>query len=491
MSMPLLRPLPAGSISQVRVNGAIIGNFADSGLAESALNALADQTELLLVSDNDGLLPGIGATMRRDFAAVGFDRVPIDLQLVRAALQHIVTEAGKPVILVVDMAWGVQTVSAAANFDAWGTICDGLAREAGQAVVSLYNRPMLIEDQLLAALRGHSHFVAPSGVYDNPFWLPPAYLTGASLSEQLGFLLARIVPDFAGMAGDPGAGNAAALGADPDWFSSPHQVGPVRGDKERWKIRCFGRLRIYTGEAQQIEWKIPGGAPRKAKALFAYLLQRGEKGAPSERICELLWPECDDEEMKRARLHHTVAMLRKTLGGADHVRRNGGYYRLVLPEGSWIDIRTFEQVCRRAAGLAKAGNDTEAMTMLRAAERLYTGELFEDLLPEYVESECEDWCLPQRAWLKDMALKVQRDMAVILRRRGDLRAALDCCRKALAMDPACEIVHEEAMRIFYAQGRSEAVSRQYRQYLSALAALGAETAHPPLETVFQKLSARS
>ena len=491
MSMPLLRPLAAGSISEMPVNGSMIGNFSDAGWVENALNALGNQANLLLISENERLLPGLMLNMRRDFAAVGFDRIPIDLQAVRAALKRVIEEIGQPIVLVVDMAWGLQTVSAAANFDAWGIICESLAREAGQAVVSLYNRPMLIEDQLLAALRGHSHFVAPSGVYDNPFWLPPSYLTGASLSEQVEFLLGRIVPDFAETRGGSGAGDAAALGADPDWFSSARQVGPMRGDTERWKIRCFGRLRIYTGEAQQIEWKIPGGAPRKAKALFAYLLQRGEKGAPSERICELLWPDCDDEEMKRARLHHTVAMLRKTLGGADHVRRNGGYYRLVPPEGSWIDIRTFEQFCRRATALSKAGNDEAAMTMLRAAERLYTGELFEDLLPEYVESECEDWCLPQRAWLKDMALKVQRDMAVILRRRGDLRAGLDCCRKALAMDPCCEIAHEEAMRIFHAQGRSEAVSRQYRQYQSALAAVGAETAHPPLETVFRKLSACS
>jgi DNA-binding SARP family transcriptional activator len=262
----------------------------------------------------------------------------------------------------------------------------------------------------------------------------------------------------------------------------------MEGLGQRWKIRCFGRLRVYTSAAEQIDWAPSGGSPRKTKALFAYLLQRGESGAAADRIAELLWPEEPDEAVKRSRLHHAVAMLRKGLGGKQFVVRRGAYYSLQPPPGSWVDIKTFEQFCRRAKALEKDGRHEAALAMLQAADRLYTGDLFEDILPEYVENDTEDWCLPQRTWLKDMALKVQRDMASILRREGRLRDALTHCRRALEMEPACEIAHEEAMRIFHAQNRREAMARQYRQYLDALRAVGADTRHPPLKPVFEALS---
>jgi DNA-binding SARP family transcriptional activator len=200
-----------------------------------------------------------------------------------------------------------------------------------------------------------------------------------------------------------------------------------------------------------------------------------------------LWPEEGDEAVKRARLHHTVAMLRKVLGAKSHVERLGDYYHLRLPPGTWVDIETFEQFCRRAKALERAGRHEAAFAMLLAADRLYTGDLFEDLPPEYLDGDGEDWCLAQRAWLRDMALKVRRDMAASLRRRGKLRDAIKHCRRALEMDPACEIAHEEAMRIFHAQGRHEAVVRQYRQYVDALRAIGGDAAYPPLQPVFQGL----
>jgi two-component SAPR family response regulator len=67
-----------------------------------------------------------------------------------------------------------------------------------------------------------------------------------------------------------------------------------------------------------------------------------------------------------------------------------------------------------------------------------------------------------------MFFKVQRDAARIYRERRDYSAALVHCQKALALDPLCEIAHEEAMHVFHAQGRHEAIDRQYRLYLGSL-----------------------
>ena len=52
--------------------------------------------------------------------------------------------------------------------------------------------------------------------------------------------------------------------------------------RDRWKIRCFGRLRIYRNDGSQVNWEIAGGATRKTKTLFAYLLQKGGHGAGTD-----------------------------------------------------------------------------------------------------------------------------------------------------------------------------------------------------------------
>lgn len=450
------------------------------------MKVLADGETMTFVTSNQMLAESVPGAECVGFSNLGLHAAPFDPTAVEDGLLNLGFGERRAGLVIVDMSWGWETPAASANFDIWGSLCGKLAAR-GMRIVSVYDWHMLIGDQMLAALRGHRSFLSPSGLRENPFWLPPDYLSSATLREQVSFLLGRVVPDWADMTLAPASGEDAALGADPGWLSAGG-VRPMEGLGRRWKIRCFGRLRVYTSAAEQIDWAPAGGAPRKTKALFAYLLQRGESGATAERIAELLWPDEADEAVKRSRLHHAVAMLRRVLGGKQFVVRRGDYYYLEAPPGTWVDIKTFEQFCRRAKALEKAGRNDAALSMLQAAERLYTGDLFEDILPEYVESEAEDWCLPQRIWFKDMALKVQRDMASILRREGRLRDALKHCRRALEMDPACEIVHAEAMRIFHAQNRREAMTRQYRQYLEALRSVGADTRHPPLKHVFEALS---
>ncbi|WP_296644823.1 AfsR/SARP family transcriptional regulator [Roseinatronobacter sp.] len=458
-------------------NIALMCDDAADEFVTDALGQFPTTSGVLLVTDDPGFLSDLPDQTRMDFSQAGLDEVPIKLAEVSEHIQAAVGTTRAVAVIIVDMRWGTGTVSATANFERWGGLCDRIAEDAQVSIISVYARSLMIEDQLLAAVRGHSHFLAPSGLYDNPFWLPPAYQTGATISQQIGFVLGRLVPDYENtLSQDDGE----ASGANPQWITVPRRLRPRVGTDEIWKIRCFGRLRIYLSDGSQIKWDIPGSAPTKTKTLFAYLLQRGEKGAPTDLLAELLWFDEPDETKKRKRLHHAITMLRKTLGGAGYVRRNGSYYTLVPPEGTWIDIATFEQVCNRAKVLAKADKFEDAVTLLDAADRLYSGELFEDLPAAYFENDMENWVVPKRTWFKDMALKVLRDKAAILRKRGQFRDALASCQRALQMDPVCEIAHAEAMRIFHAQNRAEAIVRQYRQFLGAMHAMELE---PETETL--------
>ncbi|MBE0413709.1 BTAD domain-containing putative transcriptional regulator [Yoonia sp.] len=467
------------------INAAVIAMPGNDPLPRCMPGGDMAHDRVVAVTDSADFARRLQADRSISFSTAHLQTSPFDAQTIAQALRTAVAGAGAKALLAVDMRWGIETAAASANFEIWGALCADLAATELR-IVSVYDWQMLTGDQLLAALRGHQQFLAPDGLHDNPFWLPNAYLATASLREQVSFLLGRVVPSWQPMVLDPGADGQAAMGADPGWLPVA-ELRPMRGLGQRWKIRCFGRLRVYTSDSQQIDWQISGGAPRKIKALFAYLLTRGEAGAAADRLAEFLWPDGSDEDAKRARLHHTVAMLRKVLGHKDFIERRGDWYHLRPPPGSWIDIHTFEQFCRRAKALERESQFDQAYAMLQAAERLYTGDLFEDLSQEYVESEVEDWCLPQRAWLRDMALKVHRDMAMLLRRRGKLRDAIKHCQRALDIDPTCEIAHEEAMRIFHAQGRQDAMARQYRQYVDALADIGGDTTYPPLQSIFQGL----
>jgi two-component SAPR family response regulator len=414
----------------------------------------------------------------KDFADLAFLQVPASFREIARRITDWIgsVRADSRAVLAVDMGWGLETNSAMANFGKWMVVAEDLADRTGMTVVSLYNRRLLIDEQLLVALRGHPAVLTSSEIVANPHWLPAALLTRGTLREQVDHWLGAISPKL-GQTPVQGPYHAAE-GADPMWLLRRAAEEPVAAQvdrRERWKIRCFGRLRIYRNDGSQVKWDAPGGATRKTKTLFAYLLQKGGKGGETDELADLLWPESESIEAARNRLYHTVRCLRQALNptsghssAAQFVLRDGPRYVLAPPEGSWLDISTFEQLCRQSQFHINARATEEALICLQAADRLYTGDLFEDIPAVYADDSERDWCWSKRYWLRDMFFKVQRDAARIHRERQDYSAALAHCNKALAIDPLCEIAHEEAMQVFFAQGRREAIDRQYKLYLESL-----------------------
>ncbi|MGB0507612.1 MAG: AfsR/SARP family transcriptional regulator [Pikeienuella sp.] len=446
-------------------DAALFAQFADSEFIRAALAQMPGEGAPLLVSDDADLAGCLLVAETLPFSSIALDVVPFDPHMVLETMRTLLMSQTDISGLVIDMTWTIEAIYGGNAIDVWGTITMQLSQEFDVAIVSLFNRDVLIENQMQAALRAHRQFLAPSGIYDNPHWLPEDLANQAPIDRQMAFLLGRAVPDYAGIEFFDPMDRGFARGAEPAWLAQPRRIQAERTSDDRWQIYCFGPLRVYR-EGQLVNWNLPGGAPKKTRTLFAYLLHSGEKGAYADRISELLWPEGLSEQVKRARLHHTVAMLRKTLGGKDTVLRSGDYYRLNAPLGSWTDISSFEQTCRRGLSLAKQGQEQEALKVYRSGVQLFTGDLFEDIPMEYVHSELEDWCLPRRRWLREMAQKLLRDMSIVMRSQDQLDEALEQCQKALQLDPLNEESHGEAMRVFHAQGRIEAIKRQYQQFIS-------------------------
>ena len=437
--------------------------FTDLSAPDMALGALElaslDETTLIISDDPAFLASSTGAS-RKTYAEIGLTDGHLDAQRILGAVAE-----GTPALVISDMRWSAPFLDADSTYETWSTIIEHLHKTAGIRVLSLYDRVDLLERQLQAVLRSHQQFAAPSGIYENPFWLPSHLRFGAGVEDQLSFLLGRVVPDYANPILSSSETRGYARGASPSWLAKTPALAVTGRSEARWQIRCLGPLRVFQA-GELVDWKIPGGAARKTRTLFCYLLQSGEKGVQADRICELIWPDDVSEAQKRARLHHAIAMLRKTLGGKDTVLRSGDYYALNAPSGSWVDISAFDQACRRGLSLAKEGELEAAMRHYRPAERLYAGDLFEDLPMEYTHSDLEDWCRPQRRWLREMMLKLLRDMSTVLRALDQIEDALEKCQRALGIDLTNEASNMEMLHVLHAQSRFEAIERQFEQYLS-------------------------
>jgi DNA-binding SARP family transcriptional activator len=476
---------------RIGLNAALFASLSNSVFLQSSLQQWLQSRGCYLLTNDENLLPQTAFSGRLGYFAslsempeVGSDKVLSDLNAHCAKLDDLHC-------LVVDMRWSLNVAWGGSMVERWGGLCQQFADTHGVAVISLYDRETLVEDQLAAAFRVHQTFVSPSGQFRNPHWLPEELITSATVEDQLGFLLGQIVPEYANAAFHSTPLRDAARGATPTWVRRSRHSVATEPANTRWHVHCLGQLRVFVAGSVPVDWAIKGSAPRKSRALFAYLLNRAENGASADELAEFLWPENAAEDNKRARLRHAIAMLRKSLGGSETVDRTGDNYRLNIPQGSWIDIRSFEQLCRRGLALFRHNQYAEAIRVYEAAEGLYAGDLFDDLPNEYADSEFDDWCLPKRIWLREMAVKLQYDMSKVLRQQGRLREALDHSQKALKLDSVNDSANIEFMRVLAEQGRYEAIVRQYQQYLQAIDELDKGNPSAEVRMAYQDLMHRA
>lgn len=458
----------ATAAANTAMNAALIARFSDLTFITQAIKASKLVSNTVIVSANGDIVNALSAALPKGRFQHIVDPVSSERSNPLNAFVTLIKQEKKPARnFIVDYCSVMDESFGNAELEAWSALTEQLTCTHSCTFITLYSLELLLEHQMQALLRAHEHFVVPSGRHQNPFWLPTTLNTRGTLDEQMAFLLARAIPDYTDMTFSDPSNRSFARGTNPEWIPAPTHIEMIQKKQQRWRIHCLGALKIQLDGQHQINWNLRGGSPKKARTLFAYLLNAGEKGAHVDRIAELLWPADISEKVKRARLHHAVAMLRKTLEEPNSVIRSGEFYRLNAPPGSWTDISKFEQACRRGLALFRKGKDSEALLIYSSAERLYSGDLFEDIPVEYVHNDLEDWCLPRRRWLREMAIKLYRDTSVLLRGQGRSDEALQTCQKALVLDPTNENANTEAMRIFHAQGRPEAITRQYHQYLSA------------------------
>ena len=199
-------------------------------------------------------------------------------------------------------------------------------------------------------------------------------------------------------------------------------LGPLRAERDGELIRQWGGEKAGT---------------RQAEALFAFLLDRGERGVTKDEAVELIWPDVDLDRADLA-FHRTLGGLRRTLEpgrgqrqGSKAIGFSNDRYRLDPSVVAWTDVATFEQ---RLADASAATDPADALAALTEARSLYRGEYLDDC-PFYGDSaNVEDRRELLRARHVDLLLAI----GGFHEQRGDRGAAAAAFRDArLAADDEC------------------------------------------------------
>lgn len=224
-------------------------------------------------------------------------------------------------------------------------------------------------------------------------------------------------------------------------------------------VTTLGGFSLKRGEdvIPNSSWK-----NRKALELLKYLLTLEGKPVHRETLMELLWPEGRPDKAAH-RLNQLLHRIRKMLEPylpprySRYLVPEEDAYRLVLPEGSFVDDLELMAAATAGKRAYQAGDLYEAEACFQMVIDLYHGYY----LPEdpFVE-----WTIPRRENLISQVVAAALLVAEMALQRNQAERAAETAGRALEIDPLQETGYELLMRAYLALGRPEAVLAAYQQY---------------------------
>ena len=196
-------------------------------------------------------------------------------------------------------------------------------------------------------------------------------------------------------------------------------------------VFALGSLRAELDGDPVRRWGGEKAGSRQAEAIFAFLFDRGDRGASKDEILELVWPDVDLDRADVA-FHRTMLGLRSILspgrrsrGSAGPIAFHNDRYRLDPTVVAWSDLGEFERLLADAA----SGTPSDALRVLEQARALYRGDFLDDC-PFYGDSaQVEDRRIDVRRRYVDVLIELGERYA----QRGDRTAAAASYRQAQAV----------------------------------------------------------
>lgn len=190
-------------------------------------------------------------------------------------------------------------------------------------------------------------------------------------------------------------------------------------------VRCFGVFRIVV-DGHRVD--LSGLRPR-ARSLLHLVAVHAGRDVHREALVEALWPSLDPSRGLR-NLHVALSSVRGVLaqhGARGLLARDAESYRLELPAGADVDVRTVERAIEAVRSAARRGDVVAARDACDAALAAHAGPL----LPAEGPAE---WVVPLRRRFENAVLDAAQTTADLLLAAGDPRAASDIARRALRVD---------------------------------------------------------
>jgi DNA-binding SARP family transcriptional activator len=178
-------------------------------------------------------------------------------------------------------------------------------------------------------------------------------------------------------------------------------------------------------------WGGPKAGSRQAEAIFAFLYDRGDRGASKDEITDVVWPDVDIERADLA-FHRTLVGLRSTLepgrphrGESAVIRFHNDRYHLNPALIGWSDVGAFNELVARAGA---SSDPSAAIRLLEEARGLIRGDYLDDC-PFYGDSE---YVKERRRLLRGRRIDLLVTLGERYEQRADRPAAAAAFREALS-----------------------------------------------------------
>jgi DNA-binding SARP family transcriptional activator len=200
-------------------------------------------------------------------------------------------------------------------------------------------------------------------------------------------------------------------------------------------VFALGPLRVERDGEPVQRWGGEKAGTRQAEAVFAFLFDRGERGAAKDEFIEVIWPDVDLEHADLA-FHRTLSGLRTTLepgrrstgdrGRGEAISFRNDRYRLNPSVVAWSDVVAFEEAMADASA---ASHPDLALRHLERARSLYRGDYLDDC-PFFGDSSPAE---ERRELLRGRCIDLLLALGERYEARGDRPAAAACFRQARAV----------------------------------------------------------
>jgi ATP/maltotriose-dependent transcriptional regulator MalT/DNA-binding SARP family transcriptional activator len=231
--------------------------------------------------------------------------------------------------------------------------------------------------------------------------------------------------------------------------------GLARRVADHVRVADLGRVRVQVGQ----RWVEGDTIRRKVLALLCYLLTRPNMAAARDQVVEALWPDQDPTAASNS-LNQTVYFLRRVFEPSYVDDLSPGYLRHET-DLIWLDpglVSAESETCRRAIEEARKSSAWATVDLVR---RSYHGRFALDF-------EYEEWSTSYRDNLHASYLEVIERAIEDEMRAARFDRAIELCRRALDVDPTCEPIERQLLRVYRLTGAHAAAGEQYRHYSTAM-----------------------